>query len=136
MMYNRPERNSAKFQKEWTRETFSADSNSNPTSYDTNQINMTVTFMEFNILLRVFLEYLLPPRTSIRGHVRWSVGRSVTQSFEMRKTADFDVFLHSYHLSCLTTFIFILSFIQSFIHQKRSSTNFLIKRGALIGLYF
>ena len=36
-----------------------------------------------------------------------SVGRSVTQTFEMFKTADSDVFLHSYHLSCHTTIIFI-----------------------------
>ena len=35
----------------------------------------------------------------------------------MRKTADSDVFLHSYHLSCLITVIFIHSIIHSFIHS-------------------
>ena len=45
-----------------------------------------------------------------------SVGRMVTQTFEMCKTADSDKFLHSYHLSCLTTFIFIHSFVCSLIH--------------------
>ena len=39
----------------------------------------------------------------VRGHVRWLVGRLVTQTYKTLKTANSVVFLHSYHLSCLTT---------------------------------
>ena len=50
-----------------------------------------------------------------------SVGRSVTQTFEMSNTADSDVLFHSYHLSCLTIFIFIPLFIHTFIHSINQS---------------
>ena len=61
--------------------------------------------------------------------VGWLVGQSVcrlvTQSFEMRKKADSDVFLHSYHLSCHTYFHSVIhSFIHSFIHSKTSIQKF------------
>ena len=48
-----------------------------------------------------------------------SVGQSVMKTFQMHQTADSTVFLHSSHLSCLFTLIFIVvhSFIPSFIHS-------------------
>ena len=49
--------------------------------------------------------------------VSWLVGWSVEQTFKMRKTANSDVFFHSHHLSCFTTFIFILLFIHYFVHS-------------------
>ena len=71
-----------------------------------------------------------------------SVGRngrlvswSDSQTFEMHKMAESDVFLPFYHLSCLTTFFFILLFIHSFnhpfIHSKTCTQKFYL-RGVLI----
>ena len=53
------------------------------------------------------------------------VGWLVTQTFEMHKMADSDVFLHSYHLSFLIHIHFhsvIHSFIHSSIHSKTSNS--------------
>ena len=65
-------------------------------------------------------------RGQVRPSVGWSVGWSVTQTFAMRRTADFDVFLHYYVSPFMPHHIhvysFIHSFIYSFIHQKRLFT--------------
>ena len=72
-----------------------------------------------------------------------SVGRLVTQTFEMSKTANFDAFLHLVHPSCLTGIItihwiihsFIHSFIHTFIHSSKTFIHkILIKQGEFIDL--
>ena len=78
--------------------------------------NSCFTITSFCLFLWKFFKCVLALLLEVMS-VGWLVGRSVMQTFEMRKTADSDVFLHSYHLSCLTTFIFIHSFIHLFIHS-------------------
>ena len=71
----------------------------------------------------------------IRGHIcssfDRSVGLSVTQMLEMRKTTNFGLLLSFRHLSYIPTFIFlhlfihlvVRSFVQSFIHSVVCSSS-------------